>query len=151
MKIITVIFFTGFEVISFSCEMYPSNFVLWPSRTLTRSSRPEDMGACGRGLLPVATKGAVPLPTLRGVVIGVAKSEDKLSRCLLRVSRVLETFLEEREREREREREEREERQLQVSTKENFIGSSKKSLLHRFRSHYAVINAGERRGRMVRK
>ena len=54
-------------------------------------------------------------------------------------------------REREREREEREERQLQVSTKENFIGSSKKSLLHRFRSHYAVINAGERRGRMVRK
>ena len=99
-----MIFFTGFEVISFSCEMYPSNFVLWPSRTLTRSSRPEDIGACGRGLLPVATKGAVPLPTLRGVVIGVAKSEDKLSRCLLRVSRVLETFLEERERERERER-----------------------------------------------
>ena len=88
MKIIIVITLTELEVISFSCEMHPSNLVLWFSRTLTRFSRPEDMGACGRGLLPVETRGATPLPTLRGVVIGVARSEVKLCRCLLRVSRV---------------------------------------------------------------
>ena len=42
-----------------------------------------------------------------GPVVGEARSEDKLSRCLLRVSRVCERFLKReggRERERERER-----------------------------------------------